>query len=330
MRTLDWDKANALVATAQRILIVAHVKPDGDAFGAMLGLAQVLKRAGKDVITAVDGGVYPDFMFLPGADAVRAELNSAALDIDLTIAVDCGDESRMGAVGQVARATNAPLINVDHHRTNTLFGDANLVDPDTVATAEGVLDWLDEMALPLDEASALCLLTGLVTDTLCFRTANVTSETLGKAQTLMAHGAPLAEIVERTVNRRSYAGMRLWSLVMPTVQAQDHVMWAVITQDMYAQASYEDNDDAGLVSLLIQTDGIYIAVVFKEQPDGAIELGIRAKPGFDTSDVAVALGGGGHPAASGATVTGEPLEQLVPRVIGMFKDVIAAGQPAFE
>lgn len=329
MTTLDWHKANALVAQAQRILILTHVNPDGDAFGSMLGLARALQNQGKHVITAVDGGVLPEYQFLPGAEHVHAELNGAALDIDLTIAVDCGDESRMGAVGKAARDAGTPLVNLDHHRTNTLFGDANLVDPGTVAAAEGVRDWLREMALPLDADSALCLLTGLVTDTLCFRTSNVTAETLATAQELMQFGASLADIVQRTVNRRPYAGVRLWSVVMPTVEMQDHVIWAVITQDRYVQADYDDRDDAGLVSMLVQTDEAYIAVVFKEKEPGVVELGIRAVPGFDTSEVAVALGGGGHPAASGATVH-EPLETLVPRVIDMFKDVVRNSTPLFE
>lgn len=327
MTTLDWTKANALVAEAQRILVLTHVNPDGDAFGSMLGLAQALKNQGKHVITAVDGGVLPEFTYLPGAESVNATLSGAALDIDLIIAVDCGDEARMGDVGKAARAAQTPLINLDHHRTNTLFGDANLVDPRTVAAAEGVLDWLDHMAIALDAPTALCLLTGLVTDTLCFRTANVTADTLGKAQQLMAFGASLAEIVERTINRRPYAGMRLWSLVMPTVQMEDHVIWAVITRAMFEEAGYQGGDDAGLVSMLVQTDEAYIAVVFKEKPGGAVELGIRAVPGFDTADVAVALGGGGHPAASGATVH-EPLDTLVPRVVAMFKDVVRSSTPA--
>lgn len=320
---LDWEKATALVHDAQRVLVLSHVGPDGDAFGSLLGMAHALRRLGKDVITALDGGVLPEFMFLPGAEDVHEALDS--VDVDLTIAVDCGDESRMGKVGQVALATGKPLINLDHHRTNTLFGDANLVDERTVAAAEGVMDWLPRLGVELDAEIALCLLVGVVTDTLCFRTDNVTSDTLGKAQTLMFFGASLSDIVQRTVNHRSYAGVRLWSVVMPSVQMAEHVMWAEITQEMFRRAEYDGFDDAGLVSMLVQTEGVYIAVVFREKPDGAVELGIRAVPGYDTSGVAVALGGGGHPAASGATVH-EPLSVVVPRAVKMLQAVIRNGR----
>lgn len=324
---MDWNRAAELVARAQSIIVLTHVGPDGDAIGSMLGLAHALQRQGKDVLTAVDDGVPGELAFLPGADTVQPALNGVAAD--LIVAVDCGDKGRMGQVGQAALQSGAPLINLDHHRTNTLFGQANLVDLDTVAAAEGVLDWLRRMGIELDRTIAFCLLTGLVTDTLCFRTDNVTSETLGKAQELMALGAPLAEIVQRTVNRQSYAALRLWAKVLPTVQLDDHVIWASIRQDTFRAAAYPGHDDAGLVSMLAKTEGAYISAVFKEKPDGAIEIGFRAVPGFDTADVAVSLGGGGHKLASGATVR-EPLATLVPRVIELLKDAVRRGTPLVE
>jgi phosphoesterase RecJ-like protein len=324
---MDWTKANSLVAGAGSILVLTHVGPDGDAIGSMLGLAHALESVGKSIITAVDGGVPGDLVFLPGSESVRSTLDGLAVDV--VIAVDCGDESRMGEVGQVVLKSGAPLINLDHHRTNTMFGAANLVDLATVAASEGVLDWLDRMGIALDTAMASCLLTGLVTDTLCFRTDNVSSETLGKAQRLMAHGAPLAEIVLRTVSRKSYAGLRLWSLVLPTVRLEERVIWAVITQAMFQEVGYTGWDDAGLVSTLAQTEEAYISAVFKEKPDGGIEIGFRAVPGFDTANVAVALGGGGHKLASGATLY-ESLDTLVPRVIEMLKAEVRRGKPLVE
>lgn len=322
---MEWSKAGDLLAQAQRVLVLTHVGPDGDAIGSMLGLAHGLAGLGKAVITAVDGGVPKDLAFLPGADTVRPALDDVS--VDLTIAVDCGDESRMGQVGQAALASGAPLINLDHHGTNTLFGQANLVDPTTVAAAEGVLDWLDELGASLDLPTAICLLTGIVTDTLCFRTDRVTSETLGKAQRLMELGASLPEIVQRTVSRVAYSHIRLWAQAMPTVQLEEHVIWAVITQAMFRAAEFPEVDDANLVSYLVQADEAYIAAVFKEKPDGAVEIGMRAVPGFDTSAVAVALGGGGHQLASGATVR-EPLDTLVPRVIRLLQAEVRLGAPA--
>lgn len=325
---LDWNEASDLVAQAQSILVLTHVGPDGDAIGSMLGLTHALRSMGKTVMTAVDGGVPDRLAFVPGSAATFPALDCTMVNgaIDLVIAVDCGDESRMGQVGQVAVQNGTPLINLDHHRTNSLFGQANLVDLNTVAAAEGVLDWLDRMDITIDSVAAFCLLTGLVTDTLCFRTDNVTSDTLGKAQRLMALGAPLAEIVQRTVSRKSLAGLQLWAQVLPTMTIEDHVVWTVITQDMYRAINYPDWDDAGLVSTLVKAEDAYIAVVFKEKPDCTVEIGMRAVPGFDTSEVALALGGGGHALASGATID-EPLDTLVPKVVKMLRKAVEQGNP---
>ena len=323
--TMDWSKAGALVSGAHHVLVVTHVAPDGDAIGSLMGLVNALREQGKEVIAAVDEGVPSDLLFVPGAESVLPALDSVT--VDLMIAVDCGDESRMGKVGQAGRRCGVPLINLDHHRTNTLFGDANLVDVATSAAAEGVLDWLDHMGVAITPAVAMCLLTGIVTDTLCFRTDMVTEATLGKAQRLMNRGASLSEIVQRTVSHRSYAGLRLWSQVMPTIQLDHHVVWATITRAMYEASGYTGSDDAGLVSTLVTADEAYISIVFREKPDGAIEIGMRAVPGFDTSEVAVALGGGGHRLASGATVRGETLDALVPRVVAMLRAAVDAGDP---
>jgi phosphoesterase RecJ-like protein len=113
------------------------------------------------------------------------------------------------------------------------------------------------------------------------------------------------------------------------VRLEDHVIWAVITQAMFKAADYRGEDDDGLVGTLIQTEEAYISAVFKEKLDGGIEIGFRAVPGFDTSEVAVALGGGGHRLASGATVA-EPLETLVPRLIEMLKAEVRRGKALVE
>jgi len=321
---MDWAEASALLANAQRVLVLTHIGPDGDAIGSLCGLASALRGMGKQVTMAVDEGVPPDLRFIPGAGEVHAALDK--VDVDLCIAVDCGDVRRMGEVGRVAQLTGRPLINLDHHPTNTFFGDTNLVDPSTVAAAEGVLNWLDYMQVELDETTAFCLLTGMVTDTLCFRTDNVTPRTLAKAQRLMELGAPLSEIVQRTVNRKTYAGLRLWQAAIPGVQLEEHVIWATITREMFEQSGFEGTDDDGLVSMLVQVEEAYISAVFREKPDGKVEIGFRAVPGFDTSAVAVLLGGGGHRLASGATVD-EPLETLVPRVVALLKEAVRAGAP---
>ncbi|MBN1966379.1 MAG: DHH family phosphoesterase, partial [Anaerolineae bacterium] len=254
---MQWDEAAQLLSRATRIVLITHIAPDGDAIGSALGLAWALRQLGKSAWVAVDDGVPSALRFLPGAEDVRR--SPGDVSPDLVIAVDCADESRMGKAGEKARAVGVPLINLDHHMTNTLFGDVNLVDGETVAAAEGVYDWLPRLGVQIDAAIATCLLTGIVTDTLCFRTNNVTAAVLGKAQHLMEAGAPLNEITQRTVMRKPYAALRLWAQVMPTVQLQDGIIWAVIDQQAREAVNMADGGDGGLVSLLLSADEANIA-----------------------------------------------------------------------
>jgi phosphoesterase RecJ-like protein len=121
--------------------------------------------------------------------------------------------------------------------------------------------------------------------------------------------------------------IRLWGQVMPTVRIEDHVIWAVVTREARRVANVNGSTkDGGLVSLLLQADEAYISCVLTEKDDDKIELSFRAIPGFDVSQVAANLGGGGHVQASGATVSGT-LSDVEARVIPMLKEAARAGSP---
>src|SRR5258708_10211398 len=123
---MEWSKATELLKAAQRVAVVTHLSPDGDAIGTLLGLGHVLRDSGKVVTLAVDEGVPSSLAFLPGAEQVQTNLKG--IEADLVIAVDCADEARMGHAGKQARTLSAPLINLDHHWSNPGFRDVNLID----------------------------------------------------------------------------------------------------------------------------------------------------------------------------------------------------------
>lgn len=321
--TIDWAGAATLLVSAQDVIIVTHVIPDGDAIGSLLGLTWALRQLGKNVTPAVDGGV-PDFLkFLPGAEDVRASLDGVRSD--LVVAVDCGDVARMGQVGVAATANGVSVVNLDHHISNTRFGAANLVDPESVSASEIIFDWLPRLGVSLDDRIATCLLTGLVTDTLCFRTNNVTAPVLGKAQRLMEAGAPLFEITQRGLMTMPFADIQLWAAVLPTVRLDEGVIWIVIDQATRQQVPASERADSGLVSFLLSAEEACIAAIFREKVDGRIELSLRAVPGYNVSKVAVALGGGGHILASGATIDG-PLDAVLERVLPLLRAAVEEGQ----
>jgi phosphoesterase RecJ-like protein len=309
----DWEPVKELLLPAQRVIILTHVSPDGDAIGSMCGLGNALISMGKQIIMAVDGGTPANLRFLPGALDVRSTLDGASAD--LVIVVDCGDEKRVGKVGEAARKLNLKWINLDHHATNTGFGDANIMDPAFVSASECVLRLLRWLGINPTTDAAQCLLCGLVTDTMGFRISSVTADTFGLAQQLMAAGANLTMIVQNTIARMPTSALRLWGQVMPTVQIKDHVAWVRLSENAKRDAGYTDETgDGGLVSFLLQADDVNISCVFKEKEDNQVELSIRSKPGFDVGIVAFGLGGGGHKQASGATIPGT-LDEVESRVI---------------
>ncbi len=322
MKAPQWTDATRALDSAARILLVTHLQPDGDAIGSLLGFGNALRARGCTVDLAVDGGV-PDFVeWLTGADTVQSRLNAGSWDV--MVSLDSSDEERSGDCGIYGRAHSKTVINVDHHPSNTMFGDIHIVVPDAVSTTEIVQDWLTHMGQPLTLAIAEPLLVGLVTDTLGFRTSNVNGRTLVLAQELVAKGASLPQIVARTLNSKPYRSIALWKRVLNSVELDDGLISGTISRADLEAAGFDETGDSGLVGFLIATDEAKVAVVYKERDDGRVEVSLRSKPGYDVSVAAVSLGGGGHKQASGATIPG-PLSTARDRVEPDLRTVIQNG-----
>lgn len=309
---------------AQHILLIAHVSPDGDAIGSLLGLGWALEGLGKEVILACEDPVPPQYRYLPGSERVVQKPDPTG--VDLVISLDGSDLERMGKAYDADRLRGVPLANVDHHVTNLRFGTWNWVDPSKAATAEMVLDLVDRLGVPLDGRIALCLLNGLVTDTLGFRTPNTGPGELAAAIRLMEAGAPLRRVMHYAFHRRPYTSIRLWGLALQTVHLDGRVVWAEITQEMQRLAGGGDVGNGSLVNFLIAAEEADVAVVFTETKDGQVEVGFRSVAGVDVSGVALSLGGGGHPQAAGCTLPG-PLSEARERVLAALAQAIRDQRP---
>lgn len=321
----NWADATEAVKNAQTILVVSHVSPDGDAVGSLLSTANMLTDMNKTVMAVLDDGV-PDFLdFLPNADSVVTELKEG--EWDLMISVDASDEERTGKAGIFGRENSKTVINLDHHPTNTMFGDIHLVMPEAVSATEIIFRWIETMSdYEPSLQVAMPLLAGLVTDTIGFRTSNVKSSTLAIATKLMDYGASLTEITERTLGNRSINIINLWSEAFTSVEVHaGGVIMANITQEALKKSGFKEMTDGGLVGFLNKVNEARIAVVFKELGDNKVELSFRCKPGFDIGSVAFELGGGGHKQASGATVEGT-LEEVRKQVLPLVKKAARKGK----
>jgi len=318
--TTQWTEAYEALQRAQTILIVTHVSPDGDAIGSLLGAANALRALGKQVDTAVDGGVPPFLDFLPNAHQVMEKLTEGAWDVMLS--VDASDEERTGDCGAYGRAHSQTVINLDHHATNTGFGQIHLVSPQAASATEVIYEWFTRVGVPIGIDTAVPLMTGLLTDTLGFRTSAVTPRTLEIAHGLMMLGAPLVELTARTLDTMEYTTLKLWTRAFDGMVLENGVIHVSITLEDYERAGTDD--DAGLSGFLVRLKEALVSVVFTQKPEGKVNISMRAKQGYDVAQVALALGGGGHKPAAGATVSGS-LDEVRARVLPMLFDVVRQG-----
>jgi bifunctional oligoribonuclease and PAP phosphatase NrnA len=285
--------------TAQSILVASHIRPDGDAIGSTLGLGLALQQAGKSVQMVLADGVPSSFRHLFGSNQV---VKRPSIQYDMSVVVDCSDLERTGgALNGVVK----PDLIIDHHITNLDFGVINLVEPGEVATCAILAKYLPAWGFPVTPPVASALLTGLVSDTLGFRTSNMTPEALRLAAFLMESGADLPDLYQRALTSHSFTAMRYWGQGLSSLQREERLIWATLTLADRAIAGYYGNDDADLVNILSTVEEADIALIIVEQKNSRVKISWRAQPGVDVSQIAVQFGGGGHPAASGAEIIGE-------------------------
>ncbi len=308
---IDKELVNTIgrkLLNGQRILLLSHIRPDGDAVGSLLGLGLSLITAGKDVQMVLSDGVPQNFRHLEGSNQIIQRPKRA---FDLICTLDCSDLTR---VGDVLDNSSKPDINIDHHVTNLNFADLNLVMPKAVATAEILAKFIPLVGLPVTQIVAEALLTGIITDTLGFRTSNMTPEALRTAADLMELGIDLPELYRRALVGRSFEATRFWGFGLSNIKRDGPIVWTTLTTTDRKAAGYSGRDDADLVNILSSIDGADVAVIFVEQPNEYVKVSWRAQPGLDVSQIALNFGGGGHPAASGAEIAGD-LEEVQASVL---------------
>lgn len=307
VRVSDHGLGERLQA-AQHILLVAHIRPDGDSIGSLLGLGLALQAAGKHVEMVSPDGVPSTYQHLDGSQGiVRKPVNGW----DYSISLDCSDLGRTGGVFPVGEK---PDLNIDHHITNENFARVNLVDAQATATAEILAELIPLLDLPMTQASAEALLTGLVTDTIGFRTSNMTPRALRVAASLMEEGADLSELYRQSLVQRSFEAVRYWTQGLVKMERAGRLAWTTLTLADRKAANYPGRDDADLINVLASMNEIDIAIVFVEQGKGLVKVSWRAAPGVDVSQLARGFGGGGHPAAAGAEMSGS-LERVTEIVL---------------
>ncbi len=257
------------------------------------------------------------FRHLEGSDQIKTRIEEP---FDTFITVDCADFKR---TGKPFESLAQPDINIDHHITNERFGKLNLIEGKEVATCAILTNHLPAWGFEITRPIAAALLTGIVTDTLGFRTSNVTPEAMRQTATLMETGADMPDLYMRGLVSRSYDSARYWGAGLSKLERKDGIVFGTLTLADRKSAGYSGNDDADLINIISAIAGFKVGMIFVEQPKNRVKISWRAlEPGIDVSGLATRFGGGGHAAAAGADVEGS-LDDVKKSVIDSTKEMLS-------
>lgn len=308
--------ASTLAAHTGPVVVLAHDNPDGDALGSVLGLTRALRAMGRTVLAPMDPPRYLRFLTEPGElDAPLTEWPADALLAVLD--VDNNDAARVA--GADLSTFSGRVVNIDHHGTNQRVASAGVVDPDKPAAAMIVADVIDALGAPWSEAVATALMLGLITDTGSFRFNSVTPEAFECAARLRRHGARLGWLNDQLgQNPRTYYLLLREVLGELEFLHGGRVVRARVDEGMLRRAGASWDEVESYVSLLRNAEGAQLAVMVKDY-GGRVKLSLRSRGPLSAQNVAVALGGGGHVPAAGASV-----DVPYPEMVGRLDAAIAA------
>ncbi len=302
---------------ANRVLVISHQRPDGDAIGSLLAVGLALIDAGKDVQMVLKDGIPANYRFLAGNELVRTEPIG---DVDYIIVVDSAEIERTDTD---FNGYHQPDLNIDHHKTNNLFGKLNLVESQAVATAEILTRYIPELGFRITPRIANALIAGIITDTIGFRTTNVYPQVLRLVAGLMEQGGDLADIYYKTLVEQSLAAARYWGAGLSRLEQKHGMVWATLTAEDRKKSGYGGNDDADLINMVSAIEGNKVGMIFVEQNDHQVKVSWRAlEPGIDVSKVAQHFNGGGHAAAAGADIPGT-LADVQPLVLKTTEEMLS-------
>ena len=304
-----YQKAWNLISKSHRIVLISHINPDGDALGSSLSLYPILKDMGKKVtVINVTVPLPMRYNFLPNFDKIKSKLPK---QFDLLISFDCGSFDRLGIEKQ-----NAPLINIDHHITNTLYGDINLINAALPSAASVVLHLLKENRIKLRKDVATCIYTSLAEDTGFFSYENVNKKTFEIAAELIDAKADPSFIAHQLKERNSLAKLRLEALTIEKLQLIYHAMvgYAILDLDDFHKTGALRSDSDACVNLIRSLATVQLAILLIEEPEG-YKISLRSKESIDVAEIALALDGGGHKRAAGFSIRHKNTKKIIDDIL---------------
>lgn len=293
----------------RNFVVTSHARPDGDAIGSSLAMAQVLRGMGRSADVVLADHVPVLYQPLPHAGKV---LHSSQVDghYEAAIVLECDSAQRTRLEG-LDKYFN---ISIDHHASSKPWANVNWIDPRACAVGELVFRLALAARVKITPEIATCLYTAVLTDTGSFSYSSTNAHTFELAKCLVQYGAQPAEIAHNVYFSSPIAKMRLLGVALTSLQREGAMTWMRVTRRDMEQCGAIDEDCEGLVNYALGISGVEVAVFFREIANDRVRVSIRSKGAFNVAAVAEKFGGGGHDCAAGFSLAG-PENAAMERVL---------------
>lgn len=291
---------------ANVVLLSSHERVDGDGVGSELALALLLRSMGKAAVVINDGEIPTIYKWLPGAEDANVCPAGWREDFDLCIAVDSASAERLGKVREKI-GTALRIVNIDHHYSNTKWGNVNWADERVSSVGEMLYNFFRANHLEITKEIAVCLYTAILTDTGRFCFENTHESTFEAAADLIKRGVDAADVSRKIYRAEQPGVVRLKSLSMATLQtaAGGKVAMMHVTDDMHRATGTNYPDTQDFVDIPKSIAGVEVGILFRQiDHDGKTRVSLRTEGGVNADKLAAEFGGGGHRRAAGCTYDG--------------------------
>ncbi len=318
----SWEAVVSHLQSAQHVLLTTHRSPDADGIGSQLALYDILTNMGIRVTMANRDAVPRICRYLPNADKIlQCEFPDAGT-VDTIIALDAGARSRLGFADRLF--DDRTLINIDHHASNPLYGDINVINPEYCATGAMIFDLAQHLGQALTSNSAPAIYAAILTDTTSFRGERVDADVHRMTAELIEAGASPAKAASAIYDTQPLGRITLLSKALQTLAVANsgRSAWMHVTQEMLDESGADTEDTEGFIDLSKTIEGVEIVVFIRPESDTCWKASFRGKAGRDVSSIAVALNGGGHRYASGCSIPGS-LDEVYQKIRAVVDETLA-------
>jgi len=322
---MGLKKICAGIKKYNNFLITAHTNLEGDALGSELAFYSLIRKLGKQGLIMNQDGIPYGLDFLPNVKKARKlGSGSSSVKFDCMVVLDCADLKRTGEVWKLNREQK-PVLNIDHHISNQGFGSVHWVDGRASSCSEMIYRIYKQMRLPITKPEAVCLYTGIMTDTGSFRYSNTTSFTHQAVAELLRTGVNVPLIYRYVYENLAMDETRLLIKLLPKIgfSAQGKIAYFTLRKNMLKGGAVSMDLGDQLLSFARSIKGVEAVVLFKENPllKGQVRVNLRSHGKVDVNKVAALFGGGGHKSAAGCTVHGD-IGRISMKVIGAIRKAL--------